>query len=129
KLARTSLSPKRAKRFQIRRPNSPERVGAVRILPLDHGFIPCLLQSARPAIFPPRLRSIISRLWMVTAAIAFVLLAQPGSFDWLAQAWLIRRHAEARASERRVRGALVTAWCGRSISTSITSSLPTVTVM
>ena len=69
------------------------------------------------------------RLWMVTAAIAFVLWVRPGYLGCVAREWMTRRRVWARASEPQARGALVIVWCARSTSTSITSSLPTVTVM
>src|SRR5437879_2227760 len=46
---------RRAKRLQIRRRNSPGQAGAVRLVPLDHGLIPCpILLAGPPTFWRPR---------------------------------------------------------------------------
>src|SRR5437773_3331575 len=105
---------RRAKRLQIRQRNSPGQAGAARIVPLDHGLIPCPILLAGPPIFRRPLRLTTSPQWTVLiAVIGFVLLARREYRDYAGPAWTTLQRELVRASGSLAREAVGTVWFAR----------------
>src|SRR5437868_9400462 len=105
---------RRAKRLQIRRRNSPAQAGAARIVPLDHGLIPCPILLAAPATFrrPPQFTASPS-LGTVIAIIGFGPLARREYGDYAGPAWTTLQRELAQASGSLAREAVETVWFAR----------------
>src|SRR5437762_4264085 len=104
---------RRGKRLQIRQRNSPGQAGAARIVPLDHGLIPCPILLAGPPTFWRPLRLTTSPQWTVIAVIGFVLLARREYRDCAGPAWTTLQRELARVSDSLPHEAVGTVWFAR----------------